>query len=219
MRLALFLVLATLVVTIRAQTETEKSVPLVVVKFKASLYKEPSGLIRPVQEPDPPMNEPVGVLRPPPRNESSEARHRREIGERGSDLRRGEMNAAISNKKGEKTYFYHLEIRNTGTRPIKNFAWEYQSTGVPHITDRQFFCGLNAKPNDKKQFDLFSPLPPSRIVDVASAGQKDSGSKGVVVINKIEYTDGSIWVRRGWNPANFSAEVTHNIQPGICLGL
>jgi hypothetical protein len=219
MKLALFLVLATMAVATRSQTETEKPGPLVVVKFKAGLYKAPSGLIRPVQEPDPPMNGPVGVMRPPPRNESAEMRHRREIGERGADLRRGEMNAAISNKKGEKTYFYHLEIRNLGPRPIKNFAWEYQSSGAPHVSDRQFFCGLNAKPNDKKQFDLFSPLPPSRIVDVSSAGQKDNSSKGVVVINKIEFTDGSIWVRRGWNPANFSAEATHNIEPGTCLGL
>jgi hypothetical protein len=219
MKSTLFIFLAALMVLGQAQTETEKPGPLAVVKFKAGLYKEPSGLIRPVHEPDPPMNEPVGVMRPPPRNESAESRHRREIGERGADLRRGEMNASISGKKGEKTYFYHLEIRNTGTRSIKNFAWEYQSTGVPHISDRQFFCGLNAKPNDKKQFDLFSPFPPSRIVDVASAGQKDNNSKGVVVINKIEYTDGSIWVRRGWNPANFSDGVTHNIEPGICLGL
>ena len=217
MRPALCLIIAALVVGIQAQTETEKTPPLVVVKFNAGIYREPNNVVRSVQEPDPPM-EPIRSTPVIPRNETAVEKSRREMNDSRVALRSVELNAALSANKGVKLYLYHLEVKNIGTRKIKSFAWEYQSTGVSDPSDRQFYCAVNAKPNDKKEFDLLAPFAPSRVVDAASAGQK-TDKKGVVVINKVEYADAPTWVRPGWKQATFSNEVTKKVAIGQCVGL
>ena len=217
MRPALCLVIAALVVAGQAQTETEKTAPLVVVKFNAGIYREPNSVVRSSQEPDPPM-EPIRALPVPPRNETAVEKSRREMNEQRVALRGVEINAAASAKQGVKLYLYHLEVKNIGTRKVKSFAWEYQSSGISDPSDRQFYCAVNAKPNDKKDFDLLAPFAPSRVVDATSAGQK-TDKKGIVVINKVEYGDGSIWVRPGWKQAIFSPEVTKKVETGQCVGL
>lgn len=217
MRLALSLIILALVVAIQAQTDTEKTAPLVVVKFNCGIYREPNNVVRSSQEPDPPM-EPIRSLPVPPRNETPLEKSRREMNEQRIALRGVEIKAANSANKGAKLYFYHLEIKNVGTRKVKSFAWEYQSSGVSDPSDRQFYCAVNAKPNDKKTFDLLAPLAPSRVVNATSAGEK-TDKKGLVVINKVEYEDGSIWIRPGWKTATFSTEFTAKVQIGQCLGL
>lgn len=217
MRPALCLIIAALVVAIQAQTETEKTVPLAVVKFSCGIYREPNNVVRSSQDPDPPM-EPIRAMPVPPRNETAVEKSRREMNEQRIALRGVEINAALSAHKGAKLYLYHLEIKNIGTRKIKSFAWQYQSSGVSDPSDRQFYCAVNAKPNDKKDFDLLAPFAPSRVVDASSAGQK-TDKKGLVVINKVEYSDGSIWVRPGWKQATFSLEYTEKVAVGKCIGL
>lgn len=217
MRPALCLIIAALVVAAQAQTETDKTAPLVVIKFSAGIYREPNSVVRSSQDPDPPM-EPIRALPVPPRNETAVEKNRREMNEQRVALRGVEINAAASAKRGDKLYLYHLEVKNIGTRKIKSFAWEYQSSGVPDPSDRQFYCAVNAKPNDKKEFDLLAPFAPSRVVNATSAGQKtDKG--GVVVINKVEYAEGPAWVRPGWKQATFSDEVTRKVEMGQCVGL
>ena len=217
MRPALCLVIAALVVAGQAQTETEKTAPLVVLKFNAGIYREPNSVVRSSQEPDPPM-EPIRALPVPPRNETAVEKSRREMNEQRVALRGVEINAAASAKRGDKLYLYHLEVKNVGTRKIKSFAWEYQSSGVSDPSDRQFYCAVNAKPNDKKGFDLLAPFAPSRVVSATSAGQK-ADKNGVVVINKVEYAEGPAWVRSGWRQATFSNEVTKKVEIGQCVGL
>lgn len=217
MRPALCLIIAALVVAGQAQTETEKTAPLVVVKFNAGIYREPNSVVRSSQEPDPPM-EPIRALPVPPRNETAVEKSRREMNEQRVALRGVEINAAASAKRGDKLYLYHLEVKNVGTRKIKSFAWEYQSSGVSDPSDRQFYCAVNAKPNDKKEFDLLAPFAPSRVVNATSAGQK-TDKNGVVVINKVEYAEGPAWVRPGWRQATFSDEVTKKVEIGQCVGL
>lgn len=217
MRPALCLIIAALVVAAQAQTETQKTAPLVVVKFNAGIYREPNNVVRSVQDPDPPM-EPIRSTPAIPRNETPVEKTRRELNEQRVALRGVEINAALSANKGVKLYLYHLEVKNIGTRKIKSFAWEYQSSGVSDPSDRQFYCAGNARPNDKKEFDLLAPFAPSRVVDAKSAGQK-TDKKGLVVINKVEYTDGSTWARPGWKQATFSAEVTQKVGIGQCVGL
>ncbi|MGZ5434666.1 MAG: hypothetical protein ACXWID_03125 [Pyrinomonadaceae bacterium] len=217
MRPALCLILAAFVVATQAQTETEKTASLVVVKFHAGIYREPNNVVRSSQDPDPPM-EPIRAMPVPRRNETAVEKSRREMNDQRVALRSVELNAALSANKGVKLYLYHLEVKNIGTRKTKSFAWEYQSSGVSDPSDRQFYCAVNAKPNVKKEFDLLAPFAPSRVVDASSAGQK-TDKKGVVVINKVEYADGPTWVRPGWRQATFSDDVTKKVEIGQCVGL
>jgi hypothetical protein len=216
-----FLMLSTLsLVLIATQSQTGVPQPsdLAVLKFSCGEYKTRGSMVRSVHDPDESGNEPIRINQQR-RNEPQEVINSRDMAERRAELRTTEINAALSTQKTAKLYFYHLEVKNNGSRAIKSFAWEYESSGVPEPSDRHFFCVVNAKPNQKKQFDLFTPLAPSRVVDVTTATEKPGNSKGIVVINKIEYTDGTTWVRHGWNAATFSAEATQKVEAGKCVGL
>ena len=218
MKLLMLSSLSLLFIATQGQTGGPQSSDLAVLKFSCGEYKTRSSMVRSVHEPDESGNEPIRI-NPQRRNEPQEAINSRDLAERRAELRTTEVNAALSNQKAAKLYFYHLEVKNKGGRAIKSFAWEYQSSGVPDPSDRHFFCVVNAKPNQKREFDLFTPLAPSRVVDVTTASEKPGDSKGVVVINKIEYADGTTWLRPGWNAATFSAEVTQKVEAGKCVGL
>ena len=214
-----FLMLSILLsLAMQAQTGGSQSTDLAVLKFSCGEYKARSSMVRSVQHPDDSNNAPIRINQIA-RNEPQEVVNRRDMAQRRAELQAAEVNAALSTQKNSKLYFYHLEVKNSGSRAIKSFAWEYESSGVPDPSDRQFFCVVNAKPNQKKQFDLFTLLAPSRVVDVTAASEKPGNSKGVVVINKIEYADGTAWVRTGWNAATFSVEDTQKVEAGKCVGL
>lgn len=213
------LMLSTLLfVAMQAQTGGPQSSDLAVLKFSCGEYKTRSSMVRSVHDTDESGNEPIRINQQR-RNEPQEVINSRDMAERRAELRTTEINAALSTQKASKLYFYHLEVKNNGNRTIKSFAWEYESSGVPDPSDRHFFCAVNAKPNQKRAFDLFTPLAPSRVVDASTASEKPGSSKGVVVINKIEYADGTTWVRPAWNTATFSAEATQKVEAGKCVGL
>ena len=219
MRLFLALASTILAATLQAQINTQEAPNLIVLKFNCGKYENSGHMIRSVQEPDPPMNEPI-VINQERRNEPQEVKNRRDMLERRAEMRTTEINAALSRQPKSTLYFYRLEVKNTSAKGVKSFAWQYQQADSPEPFDRQFFCVVNAKPNDSKQFELFSPLAPSRVVDASEAVDKsEKHAKGKVVINKIEYMDGAIWQRSGWNPKTFSANALEKVGSGKCVGL
>ena len=218
MKFLMLSLLSLLFIATQLQTGGPQSSDLAVLKFSCGEYQRRSSMVRSVHETDESGNEPIRINQQR-RNEPQEAINNRDMAERRAELRTTEVNAALSTQKGAKLYFYHLEVKNTGSRPIKSFAWEYESSGVPDPSDRHFFCVVNAKPNQKREFDLYTPLAPSRVIDVTTASEKPGNSKGVVVINKIEYADGTTWLRPGWNAATFSTQATEKVEAGRCVGL
>ena len=219
MKLCLALALILLAALSHAQTGLQQASQLVVVKFSCGRYETGSGMIRSVQEPDPPMNEPISINQSK-NNEPQEVKNRRDMAERRADLRTAEINASLSSKRGSKIYFYRLQVRNAGDKVIKGFAWSYQPAATADLFDRQFFCAIKARQNESKDIELFSPLAPSRVIDASKEGEKSAKkSDAGVVINKIEYLDGSVWQRPGWNPKTFSVEDVQKVAPGKCIGL
>jgi hypothetical protein len=219
MRLLLLFVLAMLALVPQAQTGAQNVADLVVLKFSCGIYETRSSMIRSVQDPDPAMNEPIRINQTT-RNEPQEIINRRDIQERRAELKTAEANAAHSNQPDVRIYFYRLEVKNTSTKVVKNFAWEYQPADTPELSSRQFFCVMKAKPKESKELELFSPLPPSRVINASNPHDKsEKNDKGKAVINKIEYMDGSMWQRPGWNAATFAADAMDKVPSGKCIGL
>jgi hypothetical protein len=196
-----------------------KSPPdLMVVKFTCARY-ERGHMIRSVQEPDANMNEPIRINQMI-KNEPQEVINRRDMQERRAELRAAEINAELSKQKGSTLYHYRLEVQNTNAQIIKGFAWSYQPGEVPDPADRHFFCAIDAKPRESKIIDLYSPLAPIRLLDASKAGEKPEKDEKVnVMINLIEYADGSVWKRPAWNAATFSKESKEKVAHGKCIGL
>lgn len=211
----LILVFVSLVLPQGSSTETPE---VLVLKFRCGIYNPGSGMVRSVQDPDATMNEPISINQT--RNEPQEVKNRRDMQERRAEMAVSEMNAKLSSQKTSRVYYYQIQIQNTGSKVVKSFAWEYSPAEEPDPTNRQFFCVVNAKPNDKKEFELFSPLAPTRVIDAAKPTDKpDAEKKDKVIINRIEYVDGSVWKRPAWNPVTFGADDTNKVGLGKCIGI
>jgi hypothetical protein len=219
MKVLLAIAVGVLIFTVQAQTGIQGPAELLVLKFSCGRYEARSRVIRSVQDPDPPMNEPIRINQVA-RNEPQEVINRRDLQERRAEMKAAEINAARSGQAQSTLYFYRLEIKNASTKAVKNFAWAYQPGESPDPSDRQFFCVVKAKSNESKTFELFSPLGPSRVIDASKAGDKsEKDSRDKVIINRIEYVDGSVWQRPLWNPATFSGDATTKVASGKCIGL
>ncbi len=220
MKLSLAFALVLLTAISQAQTSTQDPSDLIVVKFSCNKYETGGRMIRSVQEPDPPMNEPISINPAPRSDEPQELKNRRDLQQRRADMRAAEINAALSGQPGSKIYVYRLQVKNASAKIVKSFAWEYQPSTEPDPLDRQFYCAVKTRPNESKEIELFSPLATSRVVDASKAGDKSAKSSDAgVVINKIEYMDGSVWRRPGWNPNTFLPDAVQKIAPGKCIGL
>ena len=122
-----------------------------------------------------------------------------------------EQNAKVPPKQ-QNYYIMRLEVKNTGQNTTKSIIWEFDpAVKTPDYEARQYICTIKAKPNESKAFELMTPAAPVKVV---SADKKSQD--GQVVINRIEYTDGSIWKRKGWSVL-IPAGMTDQIANGKCV--
>lgn len=209
------LILTGLIVLMQVQqpptVEREES-DLVVVKFTWSRHRQNDDLIHSAQDPGPAMNEPMSIKPPDRRNEPQEAKNRRDMQERRAEMMSTERNATQANARKQDYYFLRLEVKNAGPNTIKSMVWEYQPSAETAEYDlRQYVCTMKAKPKESKTFELLSPVAPVKVI---SADKKSQDGK--VVINRIEYADGSVWKRKGWSVL-IPAEMTDQMGNGKCM--
>jgi hypothetical protein len=144
--------------------------------------------------------------------ESHEDMQRRERASRRPDPRRT-VNAEEtirSRQKGPTTheYRYKVTVKNTGTKIIKSVDWDYiflDASGENIIGYHQFTSDEKIEPGKIKQLTIITSSPPVRIVDAGetegkapetakAVAVKGETVKGQVVIKRIEYKDGTVWV-------------------------
>ena len=122
-------------------------------------------------------------------------------------------------------YVYRSKVQNTSTKLIEIVFWEYRFTDPadPNLMSRrQFLCGVNIPAGKGKELEGFTRSAPSDVVDVKTL---ESASKFTesVLINRVEYADGSIWQRKDWNLTevkdNYERVLREPWSPGMCKGL
>ena len=213
------ILLATLVTLLQVQQGPvviqREEADMVVQKFTWDTIRANSDLIHSPLDPGPTMNEPIGIKPPPRANEPQEIKNRRDMDERRADMAATQNAAQQGNQRRQDQYLLHLEVKNVGTGVIKSIVWEYQpSSETVNYDLRQYVCTMKAKPKESKTFELVSPYNPIKVVQAdAKTGQPKDGK---VVINRIEYADGSIWKRKGWSvliPSDF----TNKMGNGKCV--
>jgi len=99
-------------------------------------------------------------------------------------------------------FVYVVKFKSVGTKPIARVFWEYQfkETANPaNLTRRRFLCNVKIKPEQGKDLEIFSLGGPSDVISVKSLA-KGSGNQfqETVVIDRVEYADGSFWQLKGW---------------------
>jgi hypothetical protein len=207
------LLLTTLILLIPFQqtpTVHREEADLTVVKFSWSRYRPNTGMLNSV-DPGPPLNEPVSLKPPSSKNEPSSVRSRRDIQERRAAMVMAEQNGKTPPHEHEY-YMMRMEVKNIGQNTIKSIVWEFQPAVETADQElKQYICKIKAKPNESKSFELMSPFAPVKVVSADKKAQE-----GKVVINRIEYADGSVWKRKGWSIL-IPAEMTDQMGNGTCM--
>ncbi len=130
--------------------------------------------------------------------------------------------------KPTEGFAYLVRVQNVSKKVIEFLFWEYQfidPSNPANVTHRQFLCGVNIKPNKEKELQVFSLLGPSEVISVGSlANASDNVFQEKVLINRVEYADGSIWQRKAWNSneikLTFQRALATPWDPGeMCRGL
>jgi hypothetical protein len=121
---------------------------------------------------------------------------------RSAALEKSVQEARAPQPKAVDGYAYKAKVQNAGKKVVEIVFWEYQfkEASTPEtLVRRQFLCGVNIKPDKEKELQAFSLSGPSDVVSVGTLANK-SGSllQEKVVINRVEYADGTIWQRKGW---------------------
>ena len=97
-------------------------------------------------------------------------------------------------------FTYLAKIRNGGKQAIEIVFWEYQfiDTASKDVTRHQFLCGVKIKPDKEKEVEAFSMMRPSSVVDAGTL-VNNNALQEKVLLNRVEYADGTIWQRRDWS--------------------
>ena len=122
-------------------------------------------------------------------------------------------------------FAYRIKVKNSSTKVVEIVFWEYQFSEAENpsvLARRQFLCGVNIRPDKDKELEGFSVSGPSDVVSVGALADK-SRFKENVLINRIEYSDGSIWQRKGWHLTEVKGSYERVLRepwvPGQCKGL
>lgn len=133
---------------------------------------------------------------------------------RRAEMHNGERKAKISAERSGETYHLRLEVQNGGPNAVKSFVWEFRPTAGPDDYEpKQYLCALRLKPKEKKILDLWTPFAPSKVINASA--RADALKDGEVVVNKIEYVDGSVWKKRGWT-IELPPDSTQSLSNGGC---
>lgn len=128
-----------------------------------------------------------------------QVRNRNSIENRSRDMREMEERAARESiySKPVDVYRYRVVVKNQATKTIKSIFWDFQASDSPTFENpshRQFRCVIKLKPGGTERLEGYSTLPPIAVVSASGAGKIAEK----LVINRIEYSDGSSWQRSSW---------------------
>jgi hypothetical protein len=198
---------------------SDEGSPVVVLGFKWSKSR------RTVALPEPVTAAPAAAMT---RNDTNYERNRRINEPAGAtdpnagtvDARSAALEKTVQESRSPKRkpvdgFAYEVKVRNMSAKDIEIVFWEYQfqeSSNTANLVRRQFLCGVHIKPNQGKELQAFSVLGPSVAISVDSLANK-SGKlfEEKAVINRVEYTDGSIWQRKDWNMAEMKSAIARAV--------
>ena len=153
---------------------------------------------------------PAAAMIPANKNFEKNRRANTSPGERDPNLdtidgRSAAMEKAVQESRAPKPldgFAYRARIHNASPKLIEIIFWEYQfkeAADSAAMSRRQFLCAVSIKPEKDRELQAFSLSGPHDVVSVDALSKKSATSaEEKVVINRVEYADGSIWQRKDW---------------------
>lgn len=227
--LLLLSLLLSLLVSLQGPIVSSDDAPLTVANFKWSRER------RNVDTPPVEGNAPARAMIPQNRNFARNARVNDPQGVRDPnqdtlDGRSEAIEKSVAESRSNKAqrldgYAYRIKVQNPTTKVVEIVFWEYQFHDPANpdlVTRRQFLCGVNIPAGKGKDLEGFSVSGPSDVIDVKTLNT-GSNFKENVLVNRVEFSDGSIWQRKAWNLAEVKGSYDRVLReqwvPGMCKGL
>jgi hypothetical protein len=148
------------------------------------------------------------------------------------DGRSAAMDKSVADSRAPKSktmdgFAYKIKVQNKGANMVEIVFWEYQFHDPANpdlVARRQFLCGVSIPGGKGKELEGFSLSGPSDVIDVQTLANNTANPfKENVLINRVEYADGSIWQRKGWSLAEVKGSYERVLReqwvPGMCKGL
>lgn len=123
------------------------------------------------------------------------------------DGRSAAMDKAVNEARAAKPdsldgYLYTANVKNDSGKTVNVVFWEYRFVELANpenVVRRQFLCSVNAKNGSKLQLSSFSILGPSEVISTESLAKTDAKLfDEKVLINRIEFSDGTLRQRGNW---------------------
>jgi enoyl reductase-like protein len=112
------------------------------------------------------------------------------------------------------------QMKNDSSESIVRFVWAYKSSQeLPYDHDQEFLCNVEIRPGVTRLVKTISRRPSQRVVSASASGTNTGLPKPALkdmVINKVEFADGSTWQRPDWNPVILSRQGARKIGKGKC---
>ena len=144
---------------------------------------------------------------------------------RSEALEKSVQESRNTKPKAADGFVYKIKVQNGGGKVVEIVFWEYQfqdPADASLVARRQFLCGVNIPSGKSKDLEGFSVSGPSEVVNVNTLANK-SENKERVLVNRVEYSDGSIWQRKDWSlnevKASYERVLREQWTPGMCKGL
>ena len=147
---------------------------------------------------------------------------------RSAALERSVQESRVRQPKTIDAYSYKIKVQNPTSQAVDILFWEYQfidRSDPQNVTRRQFLCVANLKAGQQKEIQALSLNGPTDVVNIESLSNNAANPFGEkIVINRIEYGDGSIWQRKDWRFSEITdsylrATSTPWIKEQMCRGL
>jgi hypothetical protein len=135
---------------------------------------------------------------------------------RSATMEKNVQEARSSQPKPMDGFSYQAKIQNAGPKLIEIVFWEYQfidTTNKETVGRRQFLCGVKIKPDKERELQGFSFSGPSNVIRADTLARKpENPFQEKVIINRVEYGDGSIWQRQDWNFAEVKSSYKRALE-------
>jgi hypothetical protein len=222
------LLFVSLLISLLSSFQVPAPTPMTVTSFKWSRARQK------IEVPEPEGNAPQRAMIPQNRIFARNARANDPAGTRDPnqdtiDGRSAALEKTVAQSRAPQSktmdgYAYRIKVQNSIAKTVEVVFWEYRFIDPANpelIARRQFLCGVNIASGKGKDLEGFSLSGPSDVVNVKTLA--DNAFKEDVLINRVEYSDGTIWQRKGWNLAEVKASYERVLRepwvPGSCKGL
>ena len=178
-----------------------------------------------VEKPDSRGSTPAAAMTPADKNFARNRRVNDPAGVRDPnadtlDARSAAMDKAVRDARTPSIevegYAYRVKLQNAAQKNIDVIFWEYQfeeTANHANLTRRQFLCGVQIKSGKEKELQAFGGSGPAGAISAESLAHNAANPFAErVVVNRIEYADGSIWQRKDWNYAEVRASIQRAVS-------